>query len=157
MNLIMNIENLKPEHFNPSNQNGDITLEIWGEDVLLQNDIHFYGESQDIAPFFEEIKERLLRFSEDKGLVLQNIIDKGYLKTAEAWAADSNISLPISKEQFLDSFYPFEIGVSIGNIEDEPTVMVYLGSTIEYFSDHILCCYIKKSNNQMEYQSVLEG
>ena len=99
----------------------------------------------------------MIRFSQDKDLVLQNIIDKGYLQTAEARAEDSNISLPISQEQFLDSFYPFDIGVSIGNIENEPTVMVYLGSTIEYFSDHVLCCYIKKSNNRMEYQSVLEG
>lgn len=153
----MNIENLKPEHFNPSNRNGDITLEIWGEEVLLQNDVHFYGESQDITPFFEEIKERLIRFSQDKDLVLQNIIDKGYLQTAETWAEDSNISLPISKEQFLESFYPFEIGLCIGNIEDEPTIMVYLGSNIESFSDHVLCCYIKKSHNQMEYQSILEG
>ncbi len=153
----MKIKDLTPEHFNPSNRNGDITLEIWGEDVLLQNDVHFYGESQDITPFFEEIKERLIRFSQDKGLVLQNIIDKGYLQIAESWAADSNISLPISKEQFLESFYPFEIGLCIGNIEDEPTIMVYLGSNIESFSDHVLCCYIKKSHNQMEYQSVLEG
>lgn len=99
----------------------------------------------------------MIRFSQDKDLVLQNIIDNGYLQTAESWAADSNISLPVSKEQFLDSFYPFEIGVSIGSIEDEPTVMVYLGSNIEYFSDHVLCCYIKKSNKLMEYQSILEG
>lgn len=52
----MKIENLKPEHLSPSNRNGDVTLEIWGEDVLLQNDVHFYGESQDITPFLKKSK-----------------------------------------------------------------------------------------------------
>lgn len=153
----MKIKDLSPEYFNPSNQNGNITLEIWNEDVLLPDDIHFYGESHDISPFLEEIKKRLICFNQDKDLVLQNIIDEGYLQAAEAWAEDSNISSPISKQQFLESFYPFEIGLCIGNIEDEPTIMVYLGSKIEYFSDHVLCCYIKKSHNQIEYKSVLEG
>lgn len=153
----MKIKDLSPEYFNPSNQNGNITLEIWNEDVLLPDDIHFYGESHDISPFLEEIKKRLICFNQDKDLVLQNIIDEGYLQAAEAWAEDSSISSPISKQQFLESFYPFEIGLSIGNIEDEPTIMVYLGSKIEYFSDHVLCCYIKKSHNQIEYKSVLEG
>lgn len=153
----MKIKDLSPEYFNPSNQNGNITLKIWNEDVLLPDDIHFYGESHDISPFLEEIKERLICFNQDKDLVLQNIIDEGYLQAAEAWAEDSNISSPISKQQFLESFYPFEIGLSIGNIEDEPTIMVYFGSKIEYFSDHVLCCYIKKSHNQIEYKSVWEG
>jgi len=153
----MRIEDLTPEHFNPSDQNGDITLEIWNEDVSLPDNIYFYGESHDITPFIEKIKDRLICFNRDKDLVLQNIIDEGYLQTAEAWAQDSKSSLPISREQFLESFYPFEIGLCIGNIEDEPTIMVYLDSNIEYFSDHFLCCYIKKSHNQMEYKSILEG
>jgi len=153
----MRIEDLTPEHFNPSDQNGDITLEILNEDVSLPDNIYFYGESHDITPFIEKIKDRLICFNRDKDLVLQNIIDEGYLQTAEAWAQDSKSSLPISREQFLESFYPFEIGLCIGNIEDEPTIMVYLDSNIEYFSDHVLCCYIKKSHNQMEYKSILEG
>lgn len=107
----MKIEELTPEHFNPANQDGDITLEIWNENVLLQGGIHFYDESHDITPFLEEIKERLMRFNQDKDLVLQNIIDVGYLQTAETWAEGSNISLPISKEQFLESFYPFQNGI----------------------------------------------
>lgn len=37
----MRIEDLTPEHFNPSDQNGDITLEIWNEDVSLPDNIYF--------------------------------------------------------------------------------------------------------------------
>lgn len=86
----MRIEDLTPEHFNPSDQNGDITLEIWNEDVSLPDNIYFYGESHDITPFIEKIKDRLICFNRDKDLVLQNIIDEGYLQTAEAWAQDSD-------------------------------------------------------------------
>lgn len=153
----MKIEDVTPEHFNKSPKKDDVSVELWNDDVLLSSDVYFYAENQDITPFMEEIKRRLIRFNQDKQLVLQNIIDEGYLQIAEAWAEDSNISLPISKEQFLESFYPFEIGLCIGNIEDEPTVMVYLGCNDEYFSDHVLCCYIRSKDNQTEYKTVLEG
>lgn len=153
----MKIEDITIEHFNRSIKNENITVEMWDEEVLLQTDIYFYTENHDISPFIEEIKYRLIRFNQDRNLVLQNIIDEGYLQTAETWVEDSKITLPISKEKFLESFYPFEIGFCIGNLEDEPDVMVYLGSDVEYFSDHVLCCYIMKKNNQIEYKSVLEG
>lgn len=153
----MKIEDITIEHFNQSIKNENVTVNIWGKDVLLQTDIYFYTGNHDISPFIEEIKDRLIRFNQDKNQVLQNIIDEGYLQMAETWAEDSKITLPISKEKFLESFYPFEIGFCIGNFEDEPTVMVYLGSNIECFSDHVLCCYVMKKNNLMEYKTVLDG
>lgn len=102
----MKIEDITIEHFNRSIKNENITVEMWDEEVLLQTDIYFYTENHDISPFIEEIKYRLIRFNQDRNLVLQNIIDEGYLQTAETWAEDSKITLPISKEKFLESFYP---------------------------------------------------
>lgn len=153
----MKIEDLTPEHFNKSPKKDDVSVELWNDDVLLSTDVYFYAKNQDITPFMEEIKSRLIRFNQDKQLVLQNIIDEGYVQIAETWAKDSKIALPISKGEFLESFYPFEIGLCIGNIEDNPDVMVYLGSNNEYFSDHVLCCYIRNKDNQIEYKTVLEG
>lgn len=153
----MKIQDLTLEHFNQSELEKDIRLEIWDDEVLLNT--YFYKENHDISPFLEEIKGWLIHFDQDKELVLQNIIDEGYLQTAEEWAQESSseISLPISEKDFLGSFYPFEIGFCIGNIDDEPKVMVYLGNTTDYFPDHVFCCYLNKKNNQMEYNSGLEG
>ena len=153
----MRIEDLTPKHFNKLPKKDDVSVELWNEDVLLSTDVYFYTENQDIAPFIEEIKCRLICFNQDKQQVLQNIIDEGYLQIAETWAKDSKITLPISKEDFLESFYPIEIGICIGNIEDNPDVMIYLGSNNEYFSDHVLCCYIRNRHDKIEYKIVLEG
>ena len=89
----MKIEDITIEHFNRSIKNENITIEMWDEEVLLQTNIYFYTENHDISPFIEEIKYRLIRFNQDRNLVLQNIIDEGYLQTAETWAEDCKINV----------------------------------------------------------------
>lgn len=153
----MTIEELTLKHFDSTECKEEVMLDIWDVEVRLSPHIHFYKESCDVSPFVEDIKERLICFNQDKSLVLRNLVDEGYLEAVEEWTEDSREEWPISQEELLDSFSPFEVGLSIGDKEDEPIVMVYLDSDVECFSGHVMCCYIKKMDGQMTYAFALEG
>lgn len=159
----MKIEDITMEVFTRSTHDEMITVDMWnGYDVRLccaSDEIWFYTENRDVSPFIDEIKYKLKRFNEDRNIVLQRIMDEGYLQTAEAWAKDedSEITLPISRKDFLESIGPFSIGFCIGDLQDEPEVVVYLGSHPDYFLGHVLCCSTMRNNAQIEYNISLEG
>lgn len=153
------VHELTLDDFSLLEEGKDIPLEIWGEEVCLNGDIFFYKDNRKITPFFDEIKARLLFFDGDKDVVVQNLINDGYMNEAEENIKELalDIPVPVNEMEFRNNIHLVDLGFCIGDVDNEPTIMAYLGMTVEYFPGHVFCCYLNKENNRMKYNSVLEG
>lgn len=149
------IEELSIEDLNDIVEEKPVSIIIWDEEVILSGGIYFYKDNRQMAPFLDKIKELLSCFDKSKTEIVQSVSDE-FLCLAQEWRKENDMQETISGDSFRDSIEIVEIGFCIGNVDDEPDIQVYLGCD-DYFSDHVICCYLLKDNDKIQYKFSLEG
>lgn len=149
------IEQLTITDLNNVTEDKTVSIIVWEEECILSS-TYFYKENKQIAPFFDKIKELLSWFDKSKAEIVQSINDK-FIGTVQEWVAENNLQDTISEDDFCNSLSLSEIGFCIGDIDDEPLINIYLVCTPDYFLGHAICCYLKKENDEIKCDFVLEG
>lgn len=148
------VEQLSIEDLNDIAEEKPVSVIIWGEETDFSG-VYFYKDNRQMAAFFDKIKELLLWLDKSKIEITQSISAK-FLGLAQEWGKDNDIQGTISSAVFCDSMEIVEIGFCIGDVDDEPEINIYLGCG-DYFSDHVICCYLEKDNDKIKYSFSLEG
>lgn len=148
------VEQLSIEDLNDIAEEKPVSIIIWGEETDFSG-IYFYKDNCQMAPFFDEIKELLLWLDKSKIEITQSISDE-FLGLAQKWGKDNDIQETITSAIFCNSMEIVEIGFCIGNVGDEPEIDIYLECG-NYFSDHVICCYLIKDSDKIKYNFSLEG